>query len=174
MNLFVVNTIVFICILFLFVILSWVWPPDSPWAPFWKTSKKIARKIGELAKINSKDIVYELGSGDATTLLVLSKEFGAKCIGVEIDPMRHLIAKLKKKLNGNPTNLNLVKNNFFNVDLSDATIIYVYLVPKALQRLMPKFKKELKTGTKIISYRYQIDLPHFQKDEKNKIFIYKF
>lgn len=155
------------------LILSWVWPPDSPWAPFWKTSKKAAHTIGKIAKINSKDTVYELGSGDATALIVLSKEFGAKCVGVEIDPVRHFIAKLKKKLNGSPKNLNLIKDNFFNVNISKATIVYVYLVPKALRKLMPKLKKELKKGTRIISYRYQMDMPPDLKDEKNKIFIYK-
>lgn len=172
MNLFEVNTVVFIVIIFLFVILSWVWPPDSPWAPFWKTSKKVARKIAELGQVNSKDIIYELGSGDATALIVLSKEFGAKCFGIEIDPVRHFIAGVKKKINS-ADDLTLIKDNFFNVDISKATIVYVYLVPKALKRLMPKFRKELKRGTKIISYRYQMDLPLVRKDERTKLFFYR-
>lgn len=174
MNLFVVNGVVLLCIIFLFVLLSWVWPPDSPWAPFWKTSKKVGRRIGEIGKISKKDNVYELGSGDATALLTIAKEYGATCIGVEIDPTRHFIAKIKKQLWGNPRNITLVKKNFFNVNLSDATVVYVYLVPKALERLMPKFKRELKKGTKIISYRYVMDLPLIAEDKKDKIYVYKF
>lgn len=173
MNLFFVNSVVFLCIVFLFVLLSWVWPPDSPWAPFWKTSKKVGLKIGKIGKLSKKDKVYELGSGDATSLLAIAKEYGATCVGVEIDPMRHFIAKLKKQLAGNPENITLLKKNFFDVDLSDATIIYVYLVPKALKRLMPKFKKELRKGTKIISYRYVMDLPLIAEDKKDKLYIYK-
>ena len=47
-------------VLILLIPLSWIWPPNSPWAPWWRTSSKIARKGFEMAKVNDKDVVYEL------------------------------------------------------------------------------------------------------------------
>ena len=66
------------------------------------------------------------------------------------------------------------RKNFFDVDISQATVIFVYLVPKALGRLLPKFKNELKKGTRIISYRYEINLSLKKYDKENNIRLYKF
>lgn len=173
MDFLIINLIILALVLILFVILSWVWPPDSPWAPWWRTNKKTARAICKLAEISEKDIVYDLGCGDGTLIIAVSKEYEAKAIGIEIDPMRFLIAKIRVLLNGLNTKINVKRKNFFDEDLSSATVIVVYLVPKALGLLLPKFKKELKKGTRIVSYRYEINLPIVKKDQKNKLFLYE-
>lgn len=173
MDFLIINLIILALVLILFVILSWVWPPDSPWAPWWRTNKKTARAICKLAEISEKDIVYDLGCGDGTLIITASREYGAKGIGIEIDPMRFLIAKIRVLLNGLNKKINVKRKNFFDEDLSSATVIVVYLVPKALGLLLPKFKKELKKGTRIVSYRYEINLPIVKKDQKNKLFLYE-
>ena len=81
-------------IIFLLIVLSMVWPPDSPWAPWWRTSKTIARAACKLAKVKSDDVVYELGSGEGNVLLVAAQEFGARGVGIEIDPLRVFLSKL--------------------------------------------------------------------------------
>ena len=168
-NLFLLSIIIF-----LLIILSWVWPPDSPWAPWWKTSKGTARAVCRLAGISSKDTVYELGCGDAGMLIVASREFGARGVGIEIDPMRHIIAQLMVKLKGVSHKIKLIKCDFKHENLRPATIVFVYLVPNAIKRLLPKFKKELKRGTKIISFRYPIkELKLSREDKENKLFLYK-
>ncbi len=88
----------FILIL-LIILLSMVWPPDSPWSPWWRTSKRIARIQCKLAKVGKNDIIYDLGSGEGTALIVAAKEFGAKGIGVEIDPSRVIFSKLAALIN---------------------------------------------------------------------------
>ena len=125
-----------------------------------------------LAKVGKNDVVYDLGCGDGTALIVAAKEFGAKGVGIEIDPVRYFIAKNRVNLNRLSSQIKIVKNNFFSVDISRASVIIVYLVPKALGRLMPKFKKELKKGTRIVSYRYEIYLPLKKHDKENKIRLY--
>src|SRR3989338_2439293 len=87
-------------IMILLIFLSWVWPPDSPWSPWWKTSKKTARAMCELANIKREDVIYELGSGDGTSLIIAAKEFGARGIGIEIDPLRYYLSKIAIKLSG--------------------------------------------------------------------------
>ena len=149
-----------------------IWPPDSPWAPWWRTNKKVARAMCRLAKIGKDDIVYDLGSGDGTALIVAAKEFGAKGVGIEIDPLRAFIATLMIYINKVSQKITIKRRNFFDVDISEASVVFVYLVPKALNRLLPKFKKELKKGTRIVSYRYEISLPLKKYDKENEIRLY--
>lgn len=162
---------IFIIIFLLLLLLSMVWPPDSPWSPWWRTNKDIARAACKLAKVSSKDRAYELGSGDGSFLVVASREFGARTKGIEIDPLRFYIAKIRILFSG--LKIQLYRKNFFEVPLNDATVIYAYLVPKALNRLIPKLKKEVKPGTKFVSYRYQMKLPLIKKDIKNSLYLYK-
>jgi hypothetical protein len=173
----IINVGLLIFAFFLLIILSWVWPPDSPWSPWWRTSRKKARAAAKLASITSKDIVYELGSGDATFLLTCAEEFGAKCVGVEIDPSRHLIAGLNILKSSAKNKVRLVRKNFFDVNFSDATVIFVFLVPRVLEKLKPKLFTELKKGTKIISYRYKFSpdekLGLVRTDKRNQMHLYK-
>lgn len=168
----VINLILLVVIVFLLVILSWVWPPHSPWAPWWRTNKKTARAICELANISSTDIVYDLGCGDGTFIITAVKEYGAKAIGIEIDPLRYWITKLRVLFNGLSDKIIVKKKSFFDEDISQATIVNVYLVPKTLNMLLPKFKKELKKGTRIISYRYEINLPLKKFDKNHNLRLY--
>lgn len=163
--------VVFILIFILLIFLSMIWPPDSPWSPWWRTGKNIARAACKLAKITSKDRVYELGSGDGSFLVVASSEFGAHTTGIEIDPLRFYITKIRILFSG--LKIRLYRKNFFEVPLSDATIIYAYLVPKALNKLIPKLKREVKPGTRFVSYKYQMKLPLIKKDIKNNLYLYK-
>jgi len=165
--------LIFLTLLILLFLLSMIWPPDSPWSPWWRTSKKIARIQCKLAKIKKGDVVYDLGSGDGTALITATKEFGAKGFGVEIDPLRFWISKIRILFNGLSGKLKIVRKNFFDVDVSNATVVIMYLIPKTLNRLKPKLLKELKPGTRIITFVYKIDLPMIAEDKKNEVYVYK-
>lgn len=161
-----------ILIVVLLLLLSAVWPPDSPWSPWWKTYKKTGRAAIKLAKITSKDKVYELGSGDGEFLLLVARETGANCVGIEIDPLRDFIAKMRVKLAGQSSKITLKRKTFYDENLSSATVIYVYLIPRVLKKILPKLKKELKPSTRIISYRYKMDLKLIKEDKVNKLYLY--
>jgi len=172
MSFLVTNIVLLLIIVFLLAVLSMIWPPDSPWSPWWRTNKKTARAMCRLAKVGKEDVVYDLGSGDGTALIVAAKEFGAKAVGIEIDPLRALISTLMIRIIRVQGRVQIKRKNFFDVNISDATVVFVYLVPKALGRLLPKFKRELKKGTRIISYRYEMDLPLKKYDKENEIRLY--
>lgn len=162
-----------IAIVLLLVFLTLVWPPDSPWSPWWRTNKKVARAACRLAGVSKKDTVYELGSGDGEFILVAAKEFNAKkAAGIEIEHIRHFLSKIRLSLS-NRNGIKFIRKNFYDVDLSSATIVYVYLVPRALNKLLPKLKKELKPGTKIVSYKYKMKLKVVRKNKENKLYLYK-
>lgn len=167
------SLIILVSIAILLIILSMVWPPDSPWSPWWRTGNEKAREILKIAKVTKEDIIYELGSGEGRVLIIAAKEFGAKGVGLEIDPLRVFISKILIRFNGVSKKIKIKRKSFFNENLTPASVIFVYLVPKTLQRLKQKLLKELKPGTRIVSYRYEIDLPLVEYDKKNNIRLYK-
>jgi 16S rRNA A1518/A1519 N6-dimethyltransferase RsmA/KsgA/DIM1 with predicted DNA glycosylase/AP lyase activity len=174
MSLFlIIDIILLLIILFLFLLLSMFWPPDSPWAPWWRTNKKVARAMCVLAKVDKKDNIYDLGCGDGEALSIAAKEFGAKGVGIEIDPLRYLFSKIRFRINGYDEKVKIIKKNFYEINISPASVIFVYLVPKALERLRPKLLKELKNGTLLVSYRYKANLPFVAYDKENNIYLYK-
>lgn len=154
-------------------LLSMVWPPDSPWSPWWRTSKKTARVQCTLAKITKNDVVYDLGCGDGTALITAAREFGARGVGVEIDPLRYLYARLAVKLFGVSDKIEIRRENFFQTNISDATVVFVYLIPKALNKLKVKFLKELKPGTRIVTFVYKLDLPLVAEDKESEVYVYE-
>lgn len=167
----ILSLIILFIIIFLLVLLSMVWPPDSPWSPWWRTSNSKARQILSLAKVTKKDVMYELGSGEGRVLIVAAKDFGARGVGVEIDPIRVFVSRLLIRLKGLSPKIKIVKGNLFDEDLSQATVVYTYLVPKALNKLIPKFKKELRPGTRIISLKYKMNLELVSR--KDDLYLYK-
>jgi cyclopropane fatty-acyl-phospholipid synthase-like methyltransferase len=166
------NLVILLLILFLLMLLSMVWPPDSPWAPWWRTSHKTARAICKLAKIKKGDLIYDLGCGDGTALITAASEFGADGVGIEIDPVRYWVSKIRVQKKGLRKRIKLLRKNFFQENIKSADVVFVYLVPKALEKLLPKFKKELKKGTRIVSFVYEMDLPLKGYDKKNRIRLY--
>ena len=166
------NLALILIIIFLLTLLSMVWPPDSPWAPWWRTSKKTARAMCKLAKVKKGDVIYDLGSGDGTALMIASKEFGAKGVGVEIDPVRYFTSILLLKFYGVLDRIKLIRGNFFEQNLQNANVVFVYLVPKTLDKLLPKFRKELKKGTRIVSFKYEINMPLKGFNKKREIRLY--
>jgi predicted RNA methylase len=169
----IINIALLLIILFLFLLLSMFWPPDSPWAPWWRTDRKTAKAMCKLAKITKNDTVYDLGCGDGEALSVAAKEFGAKGVGIEIDPLRYLFSKIRFKIGGFDQKVRIIKKNFHDVDISGASVIFVYLVPRVLEKLNPKFLKELKKGTTVVSYKYKISLHLLIYDRKNEIYLYR-
>lgn len=163
-----------VIITLLLILLSMIWPPDSPWSPWWRTNKVTAKAICELVKVSPKDTIYDLGCGDGTALITAATLYHARGVGIEIDPLRVLIAKIRAFIHGVSPRVKISRGDFFKVNISEANIVFVYLIPKTLKRLEKKLLAELKPGTKIVSYVYSIDyLPLLQYDAKHQIYVYE-
>lgn len=181
MSFFLISqTLALIIIICLLLLLSAVWPPDSPWAPWWQMPDDVIQKMCKMARITRKDVIYDLGCGTGKALIFASSHYFSKGVGIEIDPIRFLLAKWNVKRFHQEKNITLLKKNFFTVNLSSATVIFVYLVPAALKRLTPKFLKELRPGTKFLSYVYPMPEKLFQgklklieHDRKMRIYYYQ-
>lgn len=177
MSMFIlINVGLLFFVVLMLIFLTFVWPPDSPWSPWWKTNKKISQAIIKLAKIQKNDVVFELGSGDGEFALFVARTLGSKVTGIEIEHTRFWVSQVRKLLS-HVENVTFIRKDFKNVSYKTATAVYFYLVPNAIVRILPKLTKELKSGAKIISYKYA--LPEDKKiklvdaNTREKIYYYK-
>jgi len=113
--------------------------------------KETIRKILKLARVTEKDIVYDLGSGDGRVVLLAAKDFGARAIGIEKNKLLAKISEWKVKRSKLMEKIKIVNKDFFDCDISNATVVVVYLTQKLNDELKPKLERELKEGTRIVS-----------------------
>jgi len=147
----------------------------APWVPVWK---KDIQRILKLANVRDNDLVYDLGSGDGRIVCAVANNSKAQVIGYEISVIPYYWSKIKILLLGLRHRVEIRYADFLKRDLSQATIIFCFLTPMAMVKLSSKFRRELKKGTKIISYSFslpawqpvKIDKPN-KKD--NPIFYYE-
>lgn len=126
----------------------------TPWLPL--TSKEVER-ILDLAEIGPNNILYDLGSGDGRIVIAAAKRFKIKTVGIEIAWPLVFWSKLKIKLAGLSTLVQIKRGNLYKADISRATIVVFFLMPTAIEKLIPKLKEELQPGTQIISVGFKIN-----------------
>lgn len=133
----------------------YIWRTNKFGAFFVPSDLEAIENIIALAEIKKGDVFYELGSGDGRVVIAAGLR-GAKAYGVEIDPLRVWYSRLWIKLLRLDQNAQIIHKDFFKVDLSKAKIVCLFLLPETNEKLIKKFKKELKKGTRIISYRFPL------------------
>jgi cyclopropane fatty-acyl-phospholipid synthase-like methyltransferase len=109
------------------------------------------RKMLKLAKVKKKDLLYDLGAGDGRVLMIAAKEFGCKAVGIERSALLAAVCRWRIKRAGLQDKVKIIEKNYFDVNLGKATVVTAYLSKKQNELLVPKLKKELKKGTRIVS-----------------------
>ena len=124
--------------------------PDIHYVP---TSNGVAEAMLKLANVTPADVVYDLGSGDGRIPIMAAKKFGARGVGVELDA--DLIKQSNKNARkaGVTDRVRFIQEDLFKADLSDATVIAIYLSNSINMRLRDRFE-HLKPGTRIVSHRF--------------------
>jgi ribosomal protein L11 methylase PrmA len=111
----------------------------------------------KLANVGPGDVVYDLGSGDGRIVVTAVKEFGAtRGVGIDIDPALVRDAAENAEKAGVSDRVRFLNQDLFETDLSDATVVTLYLLPWLNRKLMPKLMAELKPGSRIVSYRFDM------------------
>jgi SAM-dependent methyltransferase len=128
--------------------IAWSGVAGAPWLP---SAQHRVRRMLELAEVQPGDVVYDLGSGDGRVLLTAIREFGARAVGIEIDPLRCLWTRRRLAGRGLSDRAHVIWGNFFHEDLSEADVVIVYLRQDTNNRLMDKLWHELKPGTRVVS-----------------------
>jgi len=109
------------------------------------------RKMLKLTKVKSSDVLYDLGAGDGRVIIAAAREYGCKAVGIERSSLVAALCRWNIKKSGLKEKIKLIEGNYFDVNLSKATVITAYLSQKQNNLLLPKLKKELKKGTRIVS-----------------------
>ena len=149
-------------------------PERTPDAPYLQTPNQVVLKMLEMADVQPTDLVYDLGSGDGRIVIAAAQRFGAKAIGLEIDPelIRESNRESKLAIAQTPKirdRIKFIRQDFFKADLSNATVITLYLLPEVNLRILSEIFPKLKSGTRILSYEY--DLGDFLPNQIEKVTI---
>ena len=145
--------------------------PDVIYVP---TPPEVVDAMLKVAKVTAKDTVYDLGCGDGRIVIAAVKNFGAKGIGIDIDPERIKEAEANAETQGVKGKVTFKLEDLFEANISEATVVTLYLLPSLNLKLRPKLWKELKVGTRIVSHAFDIGdwepEQHLEVDSRNVYF----
>ena len=125
-------------------------------APFVQTPVEVAKKMIQLADLRPGQKLFDLGAGDGRLVIMAAQDTGASAVGVEMrdDLIERAHTEIKKlNLEGKVT---MIHDDFFNVDLSEADVVTLYLTTSGNERLRPKLERELKKGARVISHDFKV------------------
>ncbi|HZO03259.1 MAG TPA: class I SAM-dependent methyltransferase [Burkholderiales bacterium] len=143
-----------LCALFLAVpFLSPTLARDVPYVP---TPEKVVEGMLQLAKVGPKDVVYDLGSGDGRIVIAAAKKHGARGVGIDIDPQRIKEARDNARRAGVGDRVEFREGDLFKADISEASVVTIYLLSGVNMQLRPKLLAELKPGTRIVSHAFDM------------------
>lgn len=141
-------------------------PARTPDIHFTPTRHNIADAMLRLASVGPSDVVYDLGSGDGRIPIIAAQKYGARGVGIEIDPVLVKTAEQIAKEAEVTNRVTFVDGDLFSADLSKATVITAYLSTTIMQRLEPKLRA-LAPGTRIVSHKFA--MPGWPPDRTLKI-----
>jgi ribosomal protein L11 methylase PrmA len=131
-------------------------PLRSPDVIFVPTPQEVVDAMLKLAKVTKNDVVYDLGSGDGRIPITAAKTYGARGVGIDIDPQRIKEATENLKTAAVGDRVKFLNQDLFTTDISEATVVTLYLLPSLNLKLLPKLNKELKPGTRIVSHAFDM------------------
>ena len=127
--------------------------PDVFYAP---TPSEVVDAMLKAAHVTADDVIYDLGSGDGRILITAARVYGARGVGIELDPALVQEARAAAAAAGVADKVRFVTEDLFTADISEATVVTLYLTPYLNFKLLPKLNGELKTGTRIVSHRWEM------------------
>ena len=127
--------------------------PDVVYVP---TPQPVVDAMLKMANVGANDVVYDLGCGDGRIPITAAQRFGARGVGIDIDPVRIGEANENAKAAGVTARVTFLNQDLFTSDFSEATVVTLYLLPSLNEKLMPKLKAELKPGTRIVSHAFDM------------------
>lgn len=125
--------------------------------PFVESPQPVVNKMLELANVSDEDVLYDLGSGDGRIPISAAAKYGARGVGIEIKP--HLVEKARKNAerSGVGDLVEFREGDLFEADISEATVVTLYLLPSVNRELRPKLFRELAPGTRVVSHDFDMD-----------------
>jgi SAM-dependent methyltransferase len=131
--------------------------PDAPQlAPYVPTPPEVVDRMLQLAQVSKNDVVYDLGCGDGRIPIAAAKRFGARGVGVDIDPQRIAEAQANAKREGVTHLVQFHLQDALKTDVSEATVVTLYLLSASNLKLRPILTKQLKPGARIVAHAFSM------------------
>ena len=127
--------------------------PDVIFVP---TPNQVVDMMLKLAGVTKKDTVYDLGCGDGRIVITAAQKYGARGVGIDIDPERVKEATENVQKAAVSDRVKIVRGDLFQTDISPATVVTLYLLTDLNLKLRPKLMKELKPGTRVVSHAFSM------------------
>jgi len=155
------------------LVISIIWPGlrGAPWVP---TRLRIVHKMLDLAEIGPDDVVYDLGCGDGRTIVAAARRYGARAVGIEIDPLRYAWCQALIAVLGLRSRVQVVYGDFFAYDLSEADVVTCYLLDSTNRKLQKKLLSELDPDARVVSHMFafpELHLVHY--DNQDQLYLYR-
>ena len=125
-------------------------------APFVPTPQEVVERMLAMAEVTSKDVVYDLGCGDGRIVITAAKKYGARGVGVDIDPERIRESEANAKNAGVEKLVSFKLQDAMTVDVSLASVVTLYLLSESNRKLRPILTKQLKPGSRIVSHAFSM------------------
>ena len=138
-----------------------------PDAPYEETPPEIVERMLRLADLRPGDVVYDLGCGDGRIVIAAVRRRGVRGVCVELDPARLKWAREVAEEAGVSSLIRFVQGDLFEVPIQDATVVTLYLLRPTNLRLKPKLLRELRPGTRVVSYRF--DMGNWEAERTEKV-----
>jgi SAM-dependent methyltransferase len=131
-------------------------PARTPDILFVPTREIVADEMLQLASVTAKDVIYDLGSGDGRIVNLAAQKYGARGVGIELQPRLLEISRQVAREAGIEDKVTFIEGDLFDADISKATVVMLYLSPSVNWKLEPKLKLELRPGTRVVSHQFPI------------------
>lgn len=132
------------------------WPVRKLDVWYVPTTTAVVNRMLDMAKVRPLDVVYDLGCGDGRIVIAAAKKYGARGVGIDLDPARIREARANAKAAGVEQLVTFKVADLFKTDLSEATVVALYLLPELNRRLKPKLFAELPSGARVISHDFDM------------------
>jgi cyclopropane fatty-acyl-phospholipid synthase-like methyltransferase len=129
-------------------------PLRDPDVIFVPTPPEVVAAMLKLAGVTSKDVVYDLGCGDGQIVTAAARDFGATAVGIDINPVRVKEANERVTKAGVQDKVKILNEDLFTANISQASVVTLYLLQTLNEKLIPKLNQELKPGTRIVSQTF--------------------
>ena len=129
---------------------------NTDYPPFWWTPQDRVKDMLEIADVDENDVVYDLGSGDGRIVIAAAEKYGARGVGIEINPDLVKQSGVAAEAAGVADRVRFVRGDFYETDFSDATVLTLYLFEETNEKLKPYFIEQLAPETRIVTYKYKI------------------
>ena len=136
--------------------------------------KKCLLRMIELSSPSEGTNLYDLGSGFGRIVIEVARRTGARCTGIEIDPVKCLWATLAVRRNGLQDRVRIIRSNLLKADISSADVVFVFLWSGIMEKLRKKIISEMKPGSLVVSYWHRFrDWEPEISDEKLRVYLYR-